>query len=132
MVLAFWATIPATRRAMSVRLPLRALVASAARSCARPTKRDAAIKIVAITEITDVATLAALLRHDSVYGRFPGTIEEGDRALVIDGNEVRVLAEPDPAKLPWGELGIDVVMECTGRIRTRPGRPSISRPALRR
>ena len=84
-------------------------------------ERDAAIEIVAINDITDVATLAALLRHDSVYGRFPGTIEEGDRALVIDGNEVRVLAEPDPAKLPWGELGVDVVMECTGRIRTRSG-----------
>jgi glyceraldehyde 3-phosphate dehydrogenase len=56
-----------------------------------------------------------------VYGRFPGTIEEGDRALVIDGDEVRVLAEPDPAKLPWGELGVDVVMECTGHIRTRSG-----------
>jgi glyceraldehyde 3-phosphate dehydrogenase len=84
-------------------------------------ERDAAIEIVAINDITDVATLAALLRHDSVYGRFPGTIEEGDRALVIDGNEVRVLAEPDPAKLPWGELGVDVVLECTGRIRTRPG-----------
>ena len=84
-------------------------------------ERDAAIEIVAINDITDTATLAALLRHDSVYGRFPGTIEEGDRALVIDGNEIRVLAEPDPAKLPWGELGVDVVMECTGRIRTRPG-----------
>jgi glyceraldehyde 3-phosphate dehydrogenase (phosphorylating) len=84
-------------------------------------ERDAAIDIVAINDITDVATLAALLRHDSVYGRFPGTIEEGDGALVIDGTEVRVLAEPDPAKLPWGELGVDVVLECTGRIRTRPG-----------
>ena len=84
-------------------------------------ERDAAIEIVAINDITDTATLAALLRHDSVYGRFPGTIEEGDRALVIDGNEIRVLAEPDPAELPWGELDVDVVMECTGRIRTRPG-----------
>ena len=84
-------------------------------------ERDAAIEIVAINDITDTATLAALLRHDSVYGRFPGTIEEGDRTLVIDGNEIRVLAEPDPSKLPWGELGVDVVMECTGRIRTRPG-----------
>ena len=84
-------------------------------------ERDAAIEIVAINDITDTATLAALLRHDSVYGRFPGTIEERDRALVIDGNEIRVLAEPDPAKLPWGELGVDVVMECTGRIRTRAG-----------
>ena len=84
-------------------------------------ERDAAIEIVAINDITDTATLAALLRHDSVYGRFPGTVEERDRALVIDGNEIRVLAEPDPAKLPWGELGVDVVMECTGRFRTRAG-----------
>jgi len=84
-------------------------------------ERGAEIEIVAVNDITDAATLAALLRYDSVYGRFPGTVEEGDRALVIDGSEVRVLAEPDPAKLPWGEIGVDVVMESTGRIRTRAG-----------
>ncbi len=84
-------------------------------------ERGGEIEIVAVNDIADAATLAALLRHDSVYGRFPGTIEEGDRALVIDGSEVRVLAEPDPAKLPWGDLEVDVVMESTGRFRTRAG-----------
>jgi glyceraldehyde 3-phosphate dehydrogenase len=84
-------------------------------------EREAEIEIVAVNDITDVATLAALLRYDSVYGRFHGTVEEADGALVVNGNEVRVLAEPDPAKLPWGELGVEVVMEATGLFRTRAG-----------
>ena len=92
----------------------RALLRSAHQS-------GAEIEIVAVNDVTDAATLAALLRHDSVYGRFPGTVEEGDKALVVDGSEVQVLAEPDPAKLPWGELGVEVVIESTGRFRTRAG-----------
>ena len=82
-------------------------------------ERAADIQIVAVNDVADAATLAALLRHDSVYGRFPGSVEEADGALIVDGDEIRVLAEPDPAKLPWGELGVDVVMESTGRFRTR-------------
>jgi glyceraldehyde 3-phosphate dehydrogenase len=82
-------------------------------------ERGADVEIVAVNDVADAATLAALLRHDSVYGRFPGGVEEGDGALVAGGSEVRVLSEPDPAKLPWGELGVDVVMESTGRFRTR-------------
>jgi glyceraldehyde 3-phosphate dehydrogenase len=82
-------------------------------------ERGADIEIVAVNDVADAATLAALLRHDSVYGRFPGTVEEVDGALLVDGSELRVLAEPDPAQLPWGELGVDVVMESTGRFRTR-------------
>jgi glyceraldehyde 3-phosphate dehydrogenase len=77
------------------------------------------VEIVAVNDVADAATLTALLRHDSVYGRFPGEVEVGDEALVVDGTEVRVLAEADPAKLPWGELGVDVVLESTGRFRTR-------------
>ena len=92
----------------------RALLRSAHQS-------GAEIEIVAVNDVTDAATLAALLRHDSVYGRFPGTVEEGDKALVVDGSEVQVLAEPDPAKLPWGELGVEVVIESTGRFRTHAG-----------
>jgi glyceraldehyde 3-phosphate dehydrogenase len=75
---------------------------------------DADIEIVAVNDITDARTLTHLLRYDSVYGNFPGTVEEGDGALVVDGREVKVLAERDPGALPWGDLGVDVVIESTG------------------
>jgi glyceraldehyde 3-phosphate dehydrogenase len=81
--------------------------------------QDAPIEIVAINDISDAATLAHLLRHDSVYGTFPGTIDVVGGELVIDGHPVRALAESSPAKLPWGELEVDVVIESTGRYRTR-------------
>jgi glyceraldehyde 3-phosphate dehydrogenase len=75
---------------------------------------DADIEIVAVNDITDAGTLAHLLKYDSVYGRFPGTVEVRDGALAIDGREVKVLAERDPAQLPWGDLGVEVVIESTG------------------
>src|SRR5918994_2357508 len=75
---------------------------------------SADIEIVAVNDITDSGTLAHLLKYDSVYGPFPGTVEEKDGALAIDGREVKVLAERDPAALPWGDLGADVVIESTG------------------
>jgi glyceraldehyde 3-phosphate dehydrogenase len=75
---------------------------------------DADIEIVAVNDITDAPTLAHLLKYDSVYGPFPGTIDVGDGSLQVDGREVKVLAERDPADLPWGDLGVDVVIESTG------------------
>jgi glyceraldehyde 3-phosphate dehydrogenase len=72
------------------------------------------VEIVAVNDITDTGTLAHLLKYDSVYGPFPGTVEAGDGALTIDGREVKALAERDPAALPWGDLGVDVVIESTG------------------
>jgi glyceraldehyde 3-phosphate dehydrogenase len=72
------------------------------------------IEWVAVNDITDNATLAHLLRYDSAYGRFPGTVESSDDGLVVDGTPVKVLAERDPANLPWGDLGVDVVLESTG------------------
>src|SRR5262245_61434543 len=74
----------------------------------------AELEWVAVNDITDNATLAHLLRYDSAYGRFPGTVEENDEGLVVDGTPVKVLAERDPANLPWGDLGVDVVLESTG------------------
>ncbi len=72
------------------------------------------IKIVAINDLGDAKTNAHLTRYDTAHGRFPGTVEvEGDY-MVVNGDRVRVLAERDPSKLPWGELGVDVVLECTG------------------
>src|ERR671919_929994 len=79
----------------------------------------AELDIVAVNDITDVATLAHLLKYDSILGRFPGEVAEGDGAIVVDGNEIRVLAERDPAALPWGDLGAEVVIESTGLFTKR-------------
>jgi glyceraldehyde 3-phosphate dehydrogenase len=77
-------------------------------------EQGADIEWIAVNDITDPATLAHLLKYDSTYGPFPGTIEVSDGALVVDGKEVKVLAERDPGALPWGDLGADVVIESTG------------------
>ena len=77
------------------------------------------LRIVAVNDLGDVATNAHLTRHDSVHGRFPGEIgTEGDD-LLINGDRVRVLSETRPESLPWAEMGIDVVLECTGRFTKR-------------
>ncbi len=76
--------------------------------------RTGEFEIVAINDLADAQTNAHLTRYDTVHGRFPFEVAvEGD-SLMVDGRRIKVLAERDPAKLPWGELGIDVVMECTG------------------
>ncbi len=82
-------------------------------------KQGADIEIVAVNDLMDVASMAHLLRYDSVFGRFPGIVEVGDGELVVDGHSIRALAETKPAELPWGELDVEVVIESTGRFRTR-------------
>ena len=77
------------------------------------------IDFVAVNDITDTHTLAHLLRHDSVHRAYPGTVEARENALIVDGDEVRVLAEKDPAALPWRDLGVDIVIESTGRFTRR-------------
>jgi glyceraldehyde 3-phosphate dehydrogenase len=77
------------------------------------------IDIVAINDLGDVETNAHLTRYDSVHGKFPGTVEVDGDSIVVNGDRMRVLAERDPAKLPWTELGVDVVLECTGLFRTK-------------
>ncbi|MCL4466426.1 MAG: type I glyceraldehyde-3-phosphate dehydrogenase [Chloroflexi bacterium] len=72
------------------------------------------LEVVAINDLADTATNAHLLKYDSNYGIFPGTVEAMDSALVVNGKEIRVLAERDPAKLPWRDLGVEVVVESTG------------------
>jgi glyceraldehyde 3-phosphate dehydrogenase len=72
------------------------------------------LDFVAVNDITDPGTLAHLLKYDSILGRFPGEVEAGEGSISIDGNPLRVLAERDPAALPWAELGADVVIESTG------------------
>src|SRR3954462_691407 len=80
---------------------------------------DADVEIVAVNDITDPGTLGHLLKYDSVFGPFPGEVSVGDAALTVDGREVKVLAEREPAALPWGDLGVDVVIESTGLFTKR-------------
>ncbi len=72
------------------------------------------LEFVAVNDITDTGTLAHLLKYDSILGRFPAGVEAGEGSLTIDGKELKVLSERDPAALPWGDLGVDVVVESTG------------------
>ena len=81
----------------------RALVAS-----------GADLEVVAVNDLTDNATLAHLLKYDSILGRFPGEVSYDDDALWVDGKEIKAFAERDPAALPWGDLGVDIVIESTG------------------
>jgi glyceraldehyde 3-phosphate dehydrogenase (phosphorylating) len=75
---------------------------------------NADVEWVAVNDLTDARTLAQLLKYDSILGPYRGTVEATDTGLLVDGTELRVLAERDPAALPWGELGVDVVIESTG------------------
>ena len=72
------------------------------------------VEVVAINDLVDTATNALLFAHDSTYGRFEGTVDHTDDTLIINGHEIKVLSEKDPAALPWGELGVDIVIESTG------------------
>src|SRR5919109_22130 len=82
-------------------------------------ERDADIEWVGINDLVDARTLAHLLKYDSVLRPYPGTVEHTDDAVVVDGKEVKVLAEKDPAALPWSDLGADVVIESTGLFTKR-------------
>jgi glyceraldehyde 3-phosphate dehydrogenase len=77
-------------------------------------KRSGELKIIALNDLGDAKTNAHLTRHDTAHGPFPGKIAVEGNHLVVDGERIRVLAERDPAKLPWGELGVEIVLECTG------------------
>lgn len=72
------------------------------------------IEVVAINDLTSPKTLAHLLKYDSAHGRFPGTVEVTEGGLIVNGKTIKISAEREPAKLPWGELGIDIVLESTG------------------
>jgi glyceraldehyde 3-phosphate dehydrogenase len=81
--------------------------------------KRADIEFVAINDLGTPEANAHLLKYDSVHGRFPGEVEATADAIRVDGNKVQVLAERDPAKLPWGDLGVDIVMECTGLFNSK-------------
>ncbi len=79
------------------------------------------LEFVAINDIADAGTLAHLLKYDSMYGRFPASVELGAGGIAVDGTETKVLAERDPASLPWEDLGVEVVIESTGLFTKRDG-----------
>jgi len=77
--------------------------------------------LVLINDLTDVKTLGHLLKHDSVHGRYPGTVETDGSTLVINGDKVLITAEKDPSAIPWKQHGVDIVLECTGKFVDRDG-----------
>src|SRR4051812_43274899 len=92
----------------------RAFLRSAHRS-------GADLEVVAVNDLADAETLAWLLAHDTVYGTFAASVHADRDAIVVDGRRIAVLSERDPAALPWASLDVDVVIESTGRFRTREG-----------
>lgn len=81
--------------------------------------KNDAVELVAINDLTDATTLAHLFKYDSSQGTFDGVVELNDQTLILNGKSVKVLAERNPADLPWAEMGIDVVLECTGIFRKK-------------
>jgi glyceraldehyde 3-phosphate dehydrogenase len=79
------------------------------------------LDFVAVNDLTDNRTLAHLLKYDSVHRTYPGTVEATESGLVVDGDEIKVFSEKDPSNLPWKDLGIDIVVESTGKFRDREG-----------
>jgi glyceraldehyde 3-phosphate dehydrogenase len=77
-------------------------------------RMGADMNFVAINDLTDAQTLAHLLKYDSVHGIFPGEVKAKGSSLFVDGREIKVTAIKDPGQLPWKELGVEIVMECTG------------------
>jgi glyceraldehyde 3-phosphate dehydrogenase len=87
----------------------------------RAAYKDPSLQIVAVNDITDAKTLAHLLKYDSVHGRFEASVEVKENAIVVNGKEIQVLACKDAADLPWGKLGVEIVIESTGRYTDREG-----------
>lgn len=103
------------------------------RSVLRIARERPGLEVVAVNDLYDNEQLAYLLTYDTVMGRFPGKVTVDADNLYIDGDEkVLMTAEPDPGKIPWGDMGVDVVIEATGVFRTRAPWRSTCRPARRR
>ncbi len=79
-------------------------------------ERTPDVEVVAVNDLVDTELNALLFAHDSTYGAYPGTVEHTDDTLIVDGRRIRVFKETDPAALPWGDLGVDIVIESTGRF----------------
>ncbi|WP_053234055.1 type I glyceraldehyde-3-phosphate dehydrogenase [Sandaracinus amylolyticus] len=83
--------------------------------------KNADLELVAINDLTDPATLAHLLKYDSVHGRFDASVEAGSDSISVNGKKIPIFAKKDPGELPWKDLGVDIVLECTGRFRDKAG-----------
>ena len=90
------------------------------RAFLRASKRQGGFSIVAINDLTDAKTLAHLLKYDSVHGIFGADVKAGDKSVIVDGEEIKILAVTEPEKLPWKDFGVDVVIESTGRFTDKP------------
>jgi glyceraldehyde 3-phosphate dehydrogenase len=84
-------------------------------------ERTPDVEVVAVNDLVDAEMNALLFKHDSTYGAYPGTVDHTDDALILEGREIKVFKEADPAALPWGDLGVDIVLESTGKFRD-PGK----------
>jgi len=82
-------------------------------------KKDTSLEFVAANDLTDAETLAHLFKYDSVFGIYPGQVKVEENSIIIDGKKIKVLSIKDPAELPWKDLGVELVLESTGRFRTR-------------
>jgi glyceraldehyde 3-phosphate dehydrogenase len=85
----------------------------------RMMEKSKVFEVVGINDLTDNRTLATLLKYDSIHGRYPGTVDFDDQHLIVAGTKIRATAIKDPAQLPWGELGAEIVLESTGVFRAR-------------
>ena len=84
------------------------------RMCFRSLINNPHVEVVAINDLTDVKTLAHLLKYDSIHGRFAHAVDHSADSIIINGKAIKIYAAKDPATLPWGDLGVDVVIESTG------------------
>jgi glyceraldehyde 3-phosphate dehydrogenase len=85
-------------------------------------ERATPVEVVAVNDLADASMNAHLFKHDSTYGAYPGAVEHTGDELIVDGRRIKVLKESDPANLPWADLGVDIVLESTGKFRD-PGKP---------
>ncbi|MEW5992472.1 MAG: type I glyceraldehyde-3-phosphate dehydrogenase [Chloroflexota bacterium] len=99
---------------MSVRVGINGFGRIGRQSLKAILERAPDVEVVAVNDLVETSLNALLFKHDSTYGAFPGTVDHTDDSLIIDGREIRVLKEKDPAALPWGNLGVEVVLESTG------------------
>jgi glyceraldehyde 3-phosphate dehydrogenase len=103
---------------MSVRVGINGFGRIGRQSLKAILERAPDVEVVAVNDLVETSLNALLFKHDSTYGAFPGTVDHTDDSLIIDGHEIKVLKEKDPAALPWGDLGVDVVLESTGIFTT--------------
>jgi glyceraldehyde 3-phosphate dehydrogenase len=99
---------------MSVRIGINGFGRIGRQSLKAILERAPELEVVAVNDLVDTSLNAQLFKHDSTYGAYPGTVDHTEDSLIIDGREIRVLKEKDPAALPWGDLGVEIVLESTG------------------